>query len=67
MINIFTPSASIRANEPDEGQLLPAAYLGLDRYEARKRIVADLDAAGLLAASKTIACNSHAATVRARD
>lgn len=52
LINIFTPSASIRANEADEGQLLPAAYLGLDRYEARKRIVADLEAAGLLAAVK---------------
>ncbi|MBK1694828.1 valine--tRNA ligase [Chromatium weissei] len=52
LINIFNPSASIRANEADEGQLLPAAYLGLDRYEARKRIVADLDAAGLLAAVK---------------
>jgi valyl-tRNA synthetase len=52
LINIFTPSASIRTNEADEGQLLPAAYLGLDRYEARKRIVADLEAAGLLAAVK---------------
>ena len=27
---------------------VPEAYLGLDRFEARKRIVADLDAAGLL-------------------
>ena len=27
---------------------LPAAYAGLDRFEARKRIVADLDAAGRL-------------------
>ncbi|MBK1655030.1 valine--tRNA ligase [Allochromatium vinosum] len=52
LINIFTPDAAIRANEPEEGQLLPAAYIGLDRYEARKRIVADLEAAGLLAAVK---------------
>jgi valyl-tRNA synthetase len=52
LINIFTPDAAIRANEPDEGQLLPAAYIGLDRYEARKRLVADLEAAGLLAAVK---------------
>src|SRR5690606_21060056 len=27
---------------------LPAAYAGLDRFEARKRIVEDFDAAGLL-------------------
>ena len=52
LINIFTPDAAIRANEPDEGRLLPAAYIGLDRYEARKRLVADLETAGLLAAVK---------------
>jgi len=50
LINIFTPDAAIRANAPEEGQLLPAAYIGLDRYEARKRIVADLESAGLLVA-----------------
>ncbi len=49
LINIFTPDAAIRTNEPDEDQLIPAAYIGLDRYEARKRIVADLEARGLLA------------------
>ncbi|MBK1722134.1 valine--tRNA ligase [Thiocystis violacea] len=49
LINIFTPDAAIRDNEPEEGQLLPAAYIGLDRYAARKRIVADLEALGLLA------------------
>jgi len=48
LINIFTPDASIRANEPGEGQLIPAAYVGMERYEARKRIVADLEAQGLL-------------------
>ncbi|MDA0687316.1 MAG: valine--tRNA ligase [Proteobacteria bacterium] len=42
MINILTNDASIN----DEA---PAAYRGLDRFEARKRIVADMDAAGLLA------------------
>jgi len=52
LINIFTPDAAIRANEPDEGDLLPSAYTGLDRYEARKRIVADLKAQGLLASVK---------------
>ncbi len=40
-INIFTIDAAINDNAP-------AAYRGLDRYEARKRIVADLEAAGLL-------------------
>ncbi|NEV62432.1 valine--tRNA ligase [Thiorhodococcus minor] len=49
LINIFTPDAAIRDNEPEEGQLIPAAYIGLDRYEARKRIVADLEKLGLLA------------------
>ncbi|OGT88747.1 MAG: valine--tRNA ligase [Gammaproteobacteria bacterium RIFOXYD12_FULL_61_37] len=48
LINIFTPDAAVRANEPEEGNLLPLAYIGLDRFEARKRIVADLDAQGLL-------------------
>ena len=48
LINIFTESAGIRANESEEGQLLPAAYAGLDRFDARKRIVADLEAEDLL-------------------
>ena len=39
--NIFTDDATIN----DEA---PAAYRGLDRFEARKRIVADLESAGLL-------------------
>ncbi len=49
LINIFTPDAAIRDNLPDEDELIPAAYIGLDRYEARKRIVEDLTAQGLLA------------------
>ncbi len=40
-INIFTVDAAINDNGPE-------AYQGLDRYEARKRIVADLEVAGLL-------------------
>ena len=52
LINIFTPDAAVRPNLEEEGQLLPAAYIGLDRYEARKRIVADLQALGLLAGIK---------------
>ena len=41
-INIFTPQARINDNAP-------ARFVGLDRYEARKRIVAELEQAGLLA------------------
>jgi valyl-tRNA synthetase len=40
-INIFTPDARLNENAP-------AAYRGLDRFAARKLIVADMDAAGLL-------------------
>ncbi|MEN8175470.1 MAG: valine--tRNA ligase [Pseudomonadota bacterium] len=48
LINIFTVDAAVRANNPQEGSLIPDAYVGLDRYEARKRIVADLEARELL-------------------
>jgi len=48
LINIFTEDASIRPNGDEERELLPSAYVGLDRYEARKRIVADLQAQGLM-------------------
>jgi valyl-tRNA synthetase len=41
-INIFTPQAHINDNAP-------ARFVGLERYEARKRIVAELEQAGLLA------------------
>jgi len=41
-INIFTPEACVNENAP-------ARYRGLDRYAARDAVVADLDAAGLLA------------------
>lgn len=40
-INILTDDAALNDNCPE-------AYRGLDRYEARKRIVADFEAAGLL-------------------
>ncbi len=52
LINIFTPNAAIRANAHEEACLIPAAYIGLDRFEARKRIVADLESRGLLASVK---------------
>jgi valyl-tRNA synthetase len=48
LINIFTVDAAVRNNSTNEGDLIPAKYCGLDRFEARKQIVADLDAAGLL-------------------
>jgi valyl-tRNA synthetase len=48
LINIFTVDAAIRANAADEAELIPEAYVGLDRFEARKRIVADLERQGLL-------------------
>jgi len=48
LINIFSVDAAIRANEADEGELIPAKYIGLDRYAARKQIVADLEELGLL-------------------
>ncbi len=48
LINIFTVDAAVRANEDDEDQLIPAAYIGMDRFAARKQIVADLEARGLL-------------------
>lgn len=52
LINIFTVDAAIRAND-DGFEIIPQAYIGLDRFEARKRIVADLDAQGLLEKSPT--------------
>jgi len=48
LINIFTVDAAIRSNEANENNLLPTKYCGLDRFEARKQIVADLEAGGLL-------------------
>ena len=41
MLNVLTADAAMNDN-------VPPAYQGLDRFEARKRIVADLEAAGLL-------------------
>ncbi|HEV2623445.1 MAG TPA: valine--tRNA ligase [Frateuria sp.] len=44
-INIFTLDAKVNDNTP-------AKYRGLDRYEARKAVLADLEAAGLLVETK---------------
>ena len=48
LINILTIDAAVRANEEDEGTLLPEKYIGLDRYAARKLVIEDLQSAGLL-------------------
>ena len=45
LLNIFTPQAAINENGP-------TAYQGLDRYEARKRILADLESLGSLVSVK---------------
>ena len=44
-INILTLDAKINENGPD-------AYRGLDRFEARKRVLADLEAQGLLESAR---------------
>ena len=41
VLNVFTPSAVLNES-------VPAAYQGLDRFAARKRVIADLQAAGLI-------------------
>jgi len=45
LINIFTLEAKINDSAP-------AAYVGLDRFDARKRVLADLEAQGLIASAK---------------
>jgi valyl-tRNA synthetase len=41
MINVFTADAKINENAPDK-------YQGLDRFDARKLVISDLEASGLL-------------------
>jgi valyl-tRNA synthetase len=48
LINVFTADAAIRDNADGEIDLIPAAYIGLDRFTARKQIVVDLGTHGLL-------------------
>jgi valyl-tRNA synthetase len=48
LINIFTVDAAITSVQVDGREIIPVDYVGLDRYEARKRIISDLDAAGFL-------------------
>ncbi|MDI5892418.1 valine--tRNA ligase [Halomonas rhizosphaerae] len=64
LINVFTQDAAILARAEafdiqgrpllDVDPTLPEAYAGLDRFEARQRIVADMDAAGLLEQVETV-------------
>ncbi len=49
LINIFTNTAKVIDDRDD----IPEKYRGLDRFDARKAIVADLDAAGLLVEIKS--------------
>jgi valyl-tRNA synthetase len=54
LINIFTKDASLVADTADKSvsnpatEVIPSAYRGLDRFAARKQLVADLEAANLL-------------------
>lgn len=45
LINLFTPTATLNDNAPPK-------YRGLDRYDARKQVLADLEALGLLVQTK---------------
>ncbi|HEY0503638.1 MAG TPA: valine--tRNA ligase, partial [Lysobacter sp.] len=45
LINIFTPVAAVNDNAPEK-------YRGLDRYDARKAVLADLEAEGRLVETK---------------
>ncbi|MCE8030906.1 valine--tRNA ligase [Halomonas daqingensis] len=64
LINVFTQDAAILPQAeafdiqgrplPEIDLSLPQAYAGLDRFEARKRIVADMESAGLLEQIETV-------------
>jgi valyl-tRNA synthetase len=45
LLNVFTPDAAVNDNAPEK-------YRGLDRFDARKAVLADLEAAGVLIESK---------------
>jgi valyl-tRNA synthetase len=50
MAKSYAGGAAWTTAEIDALNLVPDAYRGLDRYEARKRVVADIDADGLMIA-----------------
>ncbi|WP_339486168.1 valine--tRNA ligase [Pseudomonas sp. EL_65y_Pfl2_R95] len=72
LLNIFDKNAAVLANaqafnvdgsvKADIDTSLPVQYAGLDRFEARKQIVADFDAAGLL-----VSVDDHALKVPKGD
>ena len=45
-----------------DAEHVPAKYRGLDRFEARKQVVADIEAIGLLIGSRTRRSCSRSAT-----
>jgi valyl-tRNA synthetase len=47
-LNILTSIAAIVDGEEADAAGIPAAYRGLDRFDARKKVVEDFEAAGLL-------------------
>ncbi len=48
MVNVLDPFGLIIAGAAAEGASIPEGYLGLDRFEARRLIVADMEKLGLL-------------------
>jgi len=48
LINVFTIDAAILGSDHEDAALIPAGFHGLDRYEARKKVIADLEALDLL-------------------
>ena len=48
LINIFTIDAAILGTEHEDAALIPEGFHGLERYVARKKVIADLEAIGLL-------------------
>jgi valyl-tRNA synthetase len=48
VLNILTSKAAIVGGEEAKAAGIPDSYIGLDRYEARKAVVAAFDGAGLL-------------------
>jgi valyl-tRNA synthetase len=59
LINIFTPDAVTNDN-------VPAKYRDLDRYVARKAVLADLEAQDCSSRRSRTSCRCRAAIARAR-
>ncbi|MBD3608953.1 MAG: valine--tRNA ligase, partial [Gammaproteobacteria bacterium] len=48
LINVFTIDAAILGTDHEDAALIPEGFHGLDRYDARKKVIADLEAQNLL-------------------